>query len=135
MELGVPEVLPRNDARAMGSRDRRQAFSLSGGGTKRIPISRPQVAVGRDGTVHVVFRDDERGGVVSAAVSSDPLRRRWKVMDLTESPVGAWEPSFDAVRWARDGQMDLFVQRVGQGDAETTENLAPQPVSILEWKP
>lgn len=115
--------------------DRRQPFSLSGGGTKRIPMSRPQVAVGNDGAVFVVFRDDERGSVVSAAVAKDPQRRNWKVADLTKEPVGAWEPTFDAVRWARDGQMDIFVQKVGQGDGERTENVPPQPVSILEWKP
>lgn len=115
--------------------ERSEPFSLSGGGTKRIPISRPQVAVGDDGAVHVVFRDDERGGVVSAAVSSDPLRRSWELLDLGDSTVGAWEPSFDAVRWAADGQMDLFVQRVGQGDGEGIEDLPPQPAMILEWKP
>lgn len=114
---------------------RKEAFSLSGGGTKRIPISRPQVAVGDDGAVHVVFRDEERGAVVTAATSSDPQRYRWKLVDLTEDSVGAWEPTFDAVRWAADGQLDLLVQRVGQGDGEGIEAIPPQPVRILEWKP
>lgn len=115
--------------------DRRQPFSLSGGGTKRIPMSRPQVAVGKGGAVHVIFRDDERGGVVSAAVSSDSRRRSWKLMDLTKDPLGAWEPTFDVVRWERDGRIDLFVQKVGQGDGERTEDVPPQPVSILQWTP
>lgn len=114
---------------------RKEPFSLSGGGTKRIPISRPQVAVGKDGAVHVVFRDEERGGVVSVATSTDPQRWNWKITDLTETSVGAWEPTFDAIRWEQDGQLDLFVQKVGQGDGERTENIPPQPVSILEWKP
>src|SRR5690606_24741413 len=40
--------------------ERTLAFRLSGGGTKRIPISRPQVVAGNDGALHVVFRDEER---------------------------------------------------------------------------
>jgi beta-glucanase (GH16 family) len=49
--------------------------------------------------------------------------------------VGNWEPSFDTERWKKEGILNLFVQRTGQGDGETLENLPPQPVYILEWKP
>jgi hypothetical protein len=43
-----------------------------------------------------------------------------------------WEPSYDLDRWRSDRRLDLFLQRVGQGDAETQEEIAPQMVSILE---
>ena len=46
-----------------------------------------------------------------------------------------WEPSFDPVRWAETGELHVFVQRVGQGDGERTEDVPPQTVSILEWDP
>ena len=49
--------------------------------------------------------------------------------------MGSWEPSFDTELWARSKRLHLFVQNVGQGDGETLENLPPQPVSVLEWKP
>jgi hypothetical protein len=49
--------------------------------------------------------------------------------------VGSWEPSYDTERWKKDRVLHLFVQRTGQGDGETLEELAPQPVYILEWKP
>ncbi|WP_350340113.1 BNR-4 repeat-containing protein [Paraflavitalea speifideaquila] len=49
---------------------RKTPFSLSGGGTKRIPIARPQVIVGYSGkriSVTLVFRDAERQNKISIA--------------------------------------------------------------------
>ena len=109
-------------------------FRLSGGGTKRIPISRPQVLAAKN-RVYVVFRDEERGNGVSVAISEDARRARWRIVDLHREPVGAWEPSYDPVLWKRSGQMHLFLQKVGQGDAETLENMPPQTVSVLQWVP
>jgi hypothetical protein len=115
--------------------ERKLAFRLSGGGTKRIPISRPQVLAGDEGAVYVVFRDEERGGGISVARSRDPQRARWHVLDLVPSSVGQWEPTYDPVLWRRDRRLHLFHQVVGQGDGETLEDLPPQTVSILEWRP
>jgi hypothetical protein len=115
--------------------NRTTAFRLSGGGTKRIPISRPQVVAGPGNRVYVIFRDEERGNGVSAAISEDAARARWRVVDLFKEPVGAWEPSYDPVVWKRDRRLHLFLQKVGQGDAETLENMPPQTVSVLQWVP
>ncbi|WP_214606946.1 BNR repeat-containing protein [Hymenobacter arizonensis] len=113
-------------------------FSLSGAGTKRIPIARPQVLVrqqrGRS-TLYLLFRDAERGDRASVAQCADLTQNKWQVTDLTPGTVGSWEPSYDPERWQRDGILSLFVQRTGQGDGETLEQLAAQPVYILEWKP
>ena len=116
---------------------RKTSFSLSGGGTKRIPISRPQIVVttarGRARN-YLIIRDEERGSVVSVAETHDPARG-WTIRDLTRESVGAWEPTFDTELWRRAKRLHLFLQKVGQGDGETLENMAPQPVSVLEWTP
>ena len=114
---------------------RQQGFRLSGGGTKRIPISRPQVVAGKNGAVHLIFRDEERGNGVTVASSKDAAREKWTLTELTTERLGAWEPSYDPTLWAREGKLHLFVQRVGQGDAETLEQVPPQDVSVLEWTP
>lgn len=119
---------------------RTQPFSLSGGGTKRVPISRPQVvAIERGGKplTAVIFRDAERGDRVSISQCPDlsAAQPTWTVRDLTEDSVGQWEPSFDRVRWARDGVLDLFVQKVGQGDGETLDKVEPTPARVVEWQP
>ena len=115
--------------------ERRLAFRLSGGGTKRIPLSRPQVLATRRGEVLVVYRDAERGGGITLARSGDAARERWTATDLMSASVGQWEPTYDIDRWRASNTLSLFVQRVGQGDGETLEQMAPQPVRVLEWTP
>jgi hypothetical protein len=116
---------------------RTTSFSLSGQGTRRIPISRPLLVVRSSGArtrAILVFRDVERGSRVSLAATDDLQRSRWLIEDLTTESVGMWEPTMDQSLWATRQQLHLFVQRVGQGEAETLEAIAPQMVSVLEWK-
>jgi hypothetical protein len=117
---------------------RQRPFSLSGGGTKKIPMSRPQVVVHQTGSrrsAYMIFRDVERDDKVSVSVCNDLAKGIWTVADLTSYGVGHWEPTYDTELWKEKKQLHLFVQKVGQGDGETLENLAPQPVTILEWRP
>ena len=114
---------------------RTQPFRLSGGGTKRIPVSRPLVLAGAGTTVYVVFRDEERGPGIQVATATDATHTTWRVRTLLHAPVGQWEPTHDPIAWQQRHRLSLFVQRVGQGDAESLEALPPQPVSILTWVP
>ncbi|GGX79734.1 neuraminidase [Massilia dura] len=114
---------------------RRTAFSLSGVGTKAIPVSRPQLVVDDGGAnALLLFRDAERGSRVSAA-QVDLQRGSWTLRDLTEAPVGAWEPNLDPERWRRTGELNLFVQDVRQADGEGLARGAPTMVRVLEFKP
>jgi hypothetical protein len=85
--------------------------------------------------VLVVYRDAERGGGITLARSGDAARERWSVTELMRASVGQWEPTYDIDRWRSSGTLSLFVQRVGQGDGETLEQIAPQPVRVLDWTP
>ena len=117
---------------------RKMDFSMSGGGSKALPISRPQVIARRtDGKtgIWVIFRDAERGSKVSVAGCGDLDHPDWTTHDLTDFSVRFWEPSYDHVRWQRDGVLDLYVQMAGQGDGETLENIPPQKAQVLEWTP
>lgn len=118
--------------------ERKEAFSLSGGGTKAIPISRPQILVDATGSastrVYMIFRDQERGSKVSLAVSENIASEQWQTIDLTEFSVGMWEPSYDTERWKTNKELHLYLQNVGQGDGETVVDKQAQPVSILSWQ-
>jgi hypothetical protein len=115
---------------------RKTAFSLSGQGTKAIPIARPQIMVSPTGPGGLlVFRDEERGSKVSVVKLSDFACGAWQVSDLTDSSVGAWEPSFDTELWRRNGTLSLFVQDVQQVDGEGQAAVPPQPVKVLDWQP
>ena len=111
--------------------ERTLAFSLKGGGTKMIPIARPRIVV--DGNkAYFVFRDAERGSKVSMAYTKDLRQGEWKVKDLTDFPVEAWEPSLDTELWKQQKRLHLFVQTTYQGDGEKTVDKVPTPVYVLE---
>lgn len=110
------------------------AFSLSGGGTKRIPMARPQLLLAEQGGL-LVFRDEERGSKVSVAVIKDFQSFQWSVRDLSDAPVGAWEPTFDSELWKERGILSLFVQNVAQVDAEGIAQRPAEPVRVLDWEP
>jgi hypothetical protein len=118
---------------------RTTAFSLSGGGTKNIPVSRPQIVVlshKRKIKVVVVFRDKERGDHVSLAINKNIIKKnRWMITDLTKTTTGEWEPTYDTELWKQAHRLDLFVQKVEQADAEGLSKLAPQMVQVIEWLP
>jgi len=117
--------------------NRKTAFSLSGAGTKKIPISRPQILARNKENkqqAYVLFRDEERGSKVSMSFCQDLKTKKWETKDITSQTVGSWEPTYDTELWKKSGLLHIFVQHVGQGDGEKLEDLEPQPVYILECK-
>ena len=117
---------------------RQTPFSLSGMGSKRIPIARPQILVdgaGGDAFVSLIYRDEERGSKVSVATADHIRNANWKVADLTSFSVGSWEPVMDLAHWNKTNQLHLFVQRVEQVDSEGKADIPPQMVTVLEWAP
>lgn len=113
-------------------------FSLSGQGTKAIPISRPQIMVDIQKDTPsglLIFRDQERGSKVSVVRIEDFGKPIWSVRDLTSAPAGAWEPSFDTELWRRQGELNLFLQNVQQVDGEGSADVAPTMVRVLQWTP
>ena len=116
-------------------------FSLSGGGTKAIPIARPQLLIeqreqrGAAPSGVLVFRDHERGDRASMVDIADFGTQRWKVADLDPAPLGAWEPTVDTEAWRLRGELDLFVQPVRQVDGEGLAKVPPSNVRVLQWRP
>lgn len=115
---------------------RKTAFSLKGGGTKSIPISRPQIVAylkGKQVNLYLLFRDEERGSKVSIAKCSDVNDNKWIIEDLTTFTVGAWEPTYDTELWKDKKQLNIFVQKAVQIDGEGKADVAPEKVQILEF--
>jgi hypothetical protein len=115
---------------------RSTAFSLSGGGTKRIPIARPQIIAWENNgqtAAAIIFRDEERGSKVSVAVNDGLANNNWQVKDLTETSVGSWEPGYDTELWKNKQLLHLFIQKTEQADAEGRSALPAQMVQVLEW--
>lgn len=118
-------------------RFRSTPFNLSGMGTKRIPISRPQViAWGQESklSIALIYRDAERSNKVSVAFTRNFRDNKWTIRDLYRQDVGSWEPSFDTDLWRSKKQLHLFVQRTEQADAEGKSDIPAQLVQVLEWR-
>jgi len=114
---------------------RKSSFNLGGGGTKSIPISRPEILVssGKNSIVaYLLFRDEERGNKISLAYKNLLEATTWKIMDLTENSVGQWEPNYDKELFKQNNQLHIFVQKVTQIDGEGVAEKTSTPVKILE---
>ena len=103
-------------------------------GTKRIPVSRPQVIVWQN-KIALIFRDEERGNKVSIAIKENPGKLQWKLQDIFNDNLGSWEPTYDTQLWNEKRILNLFVQKVEQADGEGITNVPPQMIKVLEWKP
>lgn len=110
-------------------------FELGGVGSRSIPISRPQLMILKNGNSQqlvLVFRDEEVGNNVVLATSPLNNELDWTSQIISPYPVDRWEPSYDSELLKEKNKIQLYFQRVGQGQAETTVSLPPQDVGILE---
>lgn len=114
---------------------RKTPFSLSGMGTKRIPISRPQIVVQQKDnqiSAYMLFRDAERNDKVSIAFCKNILKPEWQIEDITTESVGSWEPTYDTELWKNKRKLHVFIQKVEQIDGEGWGRVPPQMVRVLE---
>ncbi|AVR47414.1 neuraminidase [Christiangramia fulva] len=116
---------------------RKTNFDLGGGGTKSIPISRPEILVNGKGKLEkilLLFRDEERGNKISLASKILNSNKSWEITDISMEEVGQWEPNYDRLLWKEKEKLNVFMQKVRQVDAEGLAKLPATPVSILELK-
>lgn len=111
---------------------RKTSFNLGGGGTKRIPISRPEILVNKS-MLYLLFRDEERNNKITLA-SANLKTKKWQLNDVSRLTVGQWEPNFDKELWKEKQELQIFSQNVNQADGEGLVNANPEPVQILEVK-
>jgi hypothetical protein len=107
-------------------------FVLGGGGTKSIPISRPEILVNKS-MLYLLFRDEERNNKITLAYTN-LKKKQWKLTDITNYSVGQWEPNFDKELWQDKKQLHIFSQNVSQADGEGLAKIDPQPVRVIELK-
>jgi hypothetical protein len=115
---------------------RKSAFSLSGVGTKRIPISRPQIIAWKernDFACGVIFRDEERDNFISIAINKNINKNKWNVEDILKESCDSYEPLFDCELWNNKKQLQLFVQKTDQVDNEGKSTMMPQIVKVVKW--
>ncbi len=115
-------------------------FTLQGHDTKRPPISRAVVLADHSNDaapVHLIYRDDNKDGRIVAASLASLRASTWKFRYLTDTSVGAWEPSVDPEQWRQKQQAHLLLQAVDQldGDDSGGKGAEPTALSVLVWDP
>lgn len=111
------------------------AFNLSGRGTLRLPMSRPDVVVDSDGTAWMIFRAKSTKDQMVALPLRGPKYRADPLLlrTLWEHDLGYCEPVIDRPRWYRDGVLSMLLQRTDQGDHESVGELAQSDVFLADW--
>jgi len=109
-----------------------KTFNLGGGGTKRIPISRPEILV-HQSMLYLLYRDEERDNKITLAYTNLE-KKQWQLKDVSQFTVGQWEPNFDKELWQQKKQLHIFSQNVSQADGEGLAKVAPQPVQVIALK-
>ena len=131
-------IYKKNDKWKLNTlRYRTENFSLSGSGTKKIPISRPQLLVQtKNGTTEAIllFRDEKLKSVASAAYIPDIEKQQYSIKSLSKGTLGDWEPSYDTEMWKTRKKISIFTQEVHQVDGEGLQASAPTAVKIIDIK-
>jgi hypothetical protein len=140
-EATIPQYqmvyLKNNQWKKANTGFRKTPFSLGGGGTKKIPIARPDILIEnieKQTLVAILFRDEERGNKVSLAYSFLNDELPWKVVDLSEQGVGQWEPNYDIALWENKKELHIFLQNVTQIDGEGVAEKKASEINILTVK-
>lgn len=110
---------------------------LDGRGTLYLPHSRPACAVLEDGTVAVVYRTAEAGGMLVCHLLRPPgfSPDREESYILWPEDLGFYEPVIDCALAATDGTLSLYLQRCGaSADGSSDDATKAADAFVAEWK-
>lgn len=115
---------------------RANAFTLKGGGTLQIPISRPEIVIDDDGNSFVIFRADFTADRLSMYVLRAPDYESCEIdlVTLWEESVGFAEPVIDRARWKNEKVLSILIQHNDQPDHDGNHSQTLKPIKIVDFK-
>jgi hypothetical protein len=118
---------------------RTQPFTLQGGGTLEIPISRPEILIDKQDRVYAVYRGDLTenrmavtqlmGATANLEAASTPNRTK----RLWPESVDCAEPVIDRARWAESQVLSLLLQRTQQPNGDLSHQHTTDPVWLVDF--
>ena len=113
---------------------RRNAFSLEGGGTLQIPISRPEIVIDRDDHVYIITRGDHTQNRLAATFLPAPnyAYQENNIQTVSEANLGFAEPIIDRERWQQENLLTLLLQKNEQPNHDIGHELVQHPVSLID---
>jgi len=116
--------------------NRTQPFSLQGGGTLQIPISRPEIVIDRQDNVFIITRGDHTQNCIAATFLPAPYYT-YQVKNtqiLSEEDVGFAEPIIDRQRWQQENLLTLLLQKNEQPDGDINHRSINFPIRLVDFQ-
>lgn len=113
---------------------RTSSFDLYGGGTLRIPISRPDIVIDKHDNVFVIYRGDLTEDCMAALCLKSPhyTYNPANQQILCPEPVGLAEPVIDRLRWQEQQILSLLVQYNDQPNYDVDHTPISKPIYLLD---
>jgi hypothetical protein len=114
--------------------NRTEAFDLCGGGTLRIPISRPELVIDKQDNLFVIYRGDITGDCMAALCLKAPHYRYEPANQqvIFSEPLGLAEPVIDRLRWQQDQVLSLLVQYNDQPNHDLGHAGVVKPIYLID---
>lgn len=113
---------------------RNTAFTLQGGGTLEIPISRPEIVIDKNDTVYVIYRSEETEQklVASYQTAPDYTCHPENTITLWNEAVGQAEPIIDRTRWQQERILTLLVQHNEQPNGDLKHHAMQDLIRLID---
>lgn len=115
---------------------RTAAFSLRGGGTLQIPISRPEIVIDQKDNVYVIFRGDltDNRMAITRLSSPDFNFAPGQTAIVWDEDLGYAEPVIDRSRWQKESILTLLLQHNSQPDGDKVSEFINRPVTLIDLR-
>ena len=109
-------------------------FNIKGGGTLKIPISRPEIVLDMDDNAYIIYRGDLSEDKIAIVTLKAPLYiyNPEDIQYLNSECLEHAEPVIDRVRWCNDNILSLLTQFNDQPDHDLDHQHRTYPVKIID---
>lgn len=113
---------------------RTHAFDLCGGGTLRIPISRPDIVIDSSDNVFVIYRGDLTEDRMAALCLKAPhyLYKQENQQLINSESLGFAEPVIDRLRWQQDQVLSMLIQYNDQPNHDVGHTHVAAPILLID---
>lgn len=109
-------------------------FTLKGGGTLQIPISRPEIVLDREDNAYIIYRGDLTSDRMAVTIlrSPDYKPERASTCIICEENLGYSEPIIDRSRWKTENVLTFLLQNNQQPDHDEGPQVDRSAVVLLD---
>lgn len=118
---------------------RTEPFTLQGGGTLQIPISRPEILIDRQDRVYAIYRGDLTENrmaitqLMGAAANQETASTTNHTTQLWPDSLDYAEPVIDRTRWTESQVLSLLLQRTQQPNGDLSHQDTTDPVWLVDF--